>query len=183
MKEFIICPKCGSMELADRIEDDGFRTFGHECSRCNYLIMCSNTSIYNAKAISIRQPWAYLIAADRKPIENRSWKTNFRGRVLIHTGAKIVKERLWKHNLLSVDQWYSLIPSDHAKYISNPQKWTTSAIIGSVEIVDCIQNSTSMWANPDCWHWILKDPIMFEKPILNVKGKLSFFIPEIPDHV
>ena len=59
----------------------------------------------------------------------------------------------------------------------------TSAIIGSVEIVDCIQNSDSIWAEPDCWHWILKDPVLFEKPILNVKGKLSFFIPQLPQDV
>jgi len=40
------------------------------------------------KAISIRQPWANLIVHDIKPIENRSWKTNFRGRVLVHAPVK-----------------------------------------------------------------------------------------------
>lgn len=35
------------------------------------------------KAITIRQPWASLIVHGIKDIENRSWQTNFRGRVLI----------------------------------------------------------------------------------------------------
>ena len=68
MKQFIICPCCGSIELAESKE----------------------TSLWNvtAKAISIKQPWSYLIASGVKDIENRTWKTKFRGRVLIQVGAK-----------------------------------------------------------------------------------------------
>ncbi len=40
------------------------------------------------KALSIRQPWAWLIANGYKDIENRSWRTNFRGEFLIHAGKK-----------------------------------------------------------------------------------------------
>ena len=36
------------------------------------------------KAISVKQPWASLIISGIKDIENRKWKTNYRGRVLIH---------------------------------------------------------------------------------------------------
>ena len=36
------------------------------------------------KALSIRQPWAWLIIKGHKDIENRSWPTAFRGRVLVH---------------------------------------------------------------------------------------------------
>lgn len=39
------------------------------------------------KALSIRQPWAWLIANGYKDIENRSWRTNYRGPVLIHASA------------------------------------------------------------------------------------------------
>src|SRR5690606_6676859 len=43
------------------------------------------------KALSIRQPWAWLIVnADRYPdpklIENRTWSTKIRGQILIHAG-------------------------------------------------------------------------------------------------
>ena len=40
------------------------------------------------RALSIMQPWAWLIVNRHKPIENRSWHTNFRGHVLIHAGKK-----------------------------------------------------------------------------------------------
>ena len=35
------------------------------------------------KALSIRQPWANLIASGQKTIETRKWKTNYRGDLLI----------------------------------------------------------------------------------------------------
>ena len=37
----------------------------------------------NMKAISIRQPYASWIAEGKKTIETRSWKTNYRGDMLI----------------------------------------------------------------------------------------------------
>lgn len=54
-----------------------------------------------------------------------------------------------------------------------------SAIIGSVEIVDCIRNSPSPWAFAGFWHWVLRDPVLFERPILDIRGALSFWdVPE-----
>lgn len=35
------------------------------------------------KAISIKQPWANLIASGEKTIETRTWKTSYRGPLLI----------------------------------------------------------------------------------------------------
>ena len=56
---------------------------------------------------------------------------------------------------------------------------------------DCMINHPSIWAekslnkddfNPLYWdgikpiyNWVCKDPILFNKPILNVKGKLNFW--------
>lgn len=37
------------------------------------------------KALSVRQPWAHLILSGDKTIEVRSWKTNYRGQLLICT--------------------------------------------------------------------------------------------------
>lgn len=41
------------------------------------------------RALSVRQPWAWLICNGGKDIENRSWPTSFRGRVLIHAGKNM----------------------------------------------------------------------------------------------
>ena len=37
------------------------------------------------KALSLTQPWATLVAIGAKSIETRSWSTNYRGRIAIHT--------------------------------------------------------------------------------------------------
>lgn len=43
------------------------------------------------KAISLWQPWASLIAVGAKKYETRSWKTNYRGPLLICATKKIIK--------------------------------------------------------------------------------------------
>lgn len=176
MKQFIECPNCGAIELATIEETIPFWTYLHDC-KCGYIIMESEWC--SAKAISIKQPWAGVVAAGIKDVENRVWKTNFRGRVLIHAGATIVKGTFGE--LFSQDQRTNLVHLALNYGIKlAPITGTKSAIIGSVEIVDCIQNSDSIWTIPNNWHWILKNPIFFNEPIVNVKGRLSFFIPQLP---
>lgn len=63
----------------------------------------------------------------------------------------------------------------------------TSAIIGKATLVDCVQNHDSVWAErlndqvlgefyeKPIWNWVLEAAVLFDKPILNVKGKLSFW--------
>ena len=41
------------------------------------------------KAISIRQPWAWLIVHGYKDVENRTWATKHRGPILIHAGKTL----------------------------------------------------------------------------------------------
>ena len=40
------------------------------------------------KAITVLQPWAWLLATGKKRCETRSWKTNYRGEILIHAGKQ-----------------------------------------------------------------------------------------------
>lgn len=116
------------------------------------------------KAISIKQPWASLIANGIKDIENRTWKTNFRGKVYIHAPAKLADYNLTEAQL-----------KECGLRILWDSESLVSAIIGEVEIVDCINDSKSIWAMENHWHWVLKNPVLYEKPILGVKGKLSFW--------
>lgn len=139
------------------------------------------------KTITIKNPWAYLICSGEKNIENRTWPTKFRGRVLVHASANPVKNF---PNPLNVEQWNSLSPDQ--KLLLRSNILTNSAIIGSVEIVDCTANHESIWAQHSAkkwkkngefidevevpvYNWVLADPVLFAKPILNVKGRLSFW--------
>ena len=54
------------------------------------------------KVITIKQPWASLIAKGYKEYEFRTWKTKYRGDILIHAGKGLDKEalkRFEKYNL------------------------------------------------------------------------------------
>lgn len=122
-----------------------------------------------SKAITVKQPWAYLICAGIKDIENRTWKTNYRGRLLIHTSSQ--RDNSAKP-LLTAEQ-YQLAGGEagYSKAIFGDR----SAIIGSVEVVDCVQNHPSTWAEKGVYNWVLANPVLFEKPIPNVKGWLTLW--------
>jgi len=49
------------------------------------------------------------------------------------------------------------------------------AIIGEAELVDIIINSKEVFAIPNNYHWVLKNPILYEKPIINIKGRLNLW--------
>lgn len=72
------------------------------------------------KVLSIRQPWASIIISGYKSYEFRSWKTNFRGKVLIHASKDVETEYLSRFESLGLE-------------------YPTSAILGSVEITDCVE--------------------------------------------
>ena len=46
------------------------------------------------KVITLKQPWATLVAEGIKEYEFRSWKYNYRGEILIHAGAGVDKEEI-----------------------------------------------------------------------------------------
>jgi hypothetical protein len=87
----------------------------------------STSSALSFPAISIRQPWADLIVRGIKDIENRSWPTTFRGNILIQAGQKIERDALCGRIL--VDLGITSAEDYHPD---------TMAIIGMVEITDCV---------------------------------------------
>lgn len=153
--------------------------------------------------ISVKQPWAYLLCAGIKGIENRTWvlPEKYKGkRVLIHASAKTDKEPY----MLFDDAQIDAIGNDIMDVVASYHN--TSAIIGSIVFSDCVINHPSIWAEKtevDCtnpikcgswntdscqdgcinhyglkkpiYNWVCEDPILFDKPVLNVKGKLSFW--------
>ena len=110
------------------------------------------------RAITIRQPWAELIVRGAKDVENRSWRTNHRGPLLIHAGAQAYRKSFARHG----------VPDDAER----------SAIIGIVEVVDCKQERTSEWHEEGSWGWYLTRARRFRKPI-PLKGRRGLF--EVPD--
>lgn len=112
------------------------------------------------KALSIRQPWASLIMAGTKDIENRTWKTDYRGVLVIHA-SRIEPEAFETYGHLLLEE----IP--------------TGSIIGTVRLVDCVRDHESEWAIPGQWHWVLTDPRPCRPRA--AKGKFQLWTPEISD--
>ena len=120
------------------------------------------------KALTIKQPWAALIIEGYKIYEFRSWKTNYRGKILIHAGKTLEKEMIEKFNQYNLDYKYGYI-------------------IGEAEIVDCILVDKNFKDNlkkmntlvytknhVDKYAWKLANIKKYDKPI-PCKGKLSLW--------
>ena len=84
------------------------------------------------KVITIRQPWASLIACGAKIYETRSWPTRYRGPIAIHAGVTnndplIVKWLCGKQYVTEQQQKIMLSDSDELPH---------GAIIATAELVD-----------------------------------------------
>ena len=113
------------------------------------------------KAISIRQPWASLIVAGIKDVENRSWSTKYRGKVLVHASKKLDKKGM---KLVKEKQLDESVIEAMKKYVGG--------IIGEVEIVDCVEKSDSQWFEGP-FGFVLKNAKVL--PFKQCKGKLGIF--------
>jgi len=131
------------------------------------------------KALSIRQPWAWLICAGYKDIENRSWHTIFRGRIYVHAGKTMDVN---VPSLSLTESWIleRLSPEQQEVYHTTPRR--RGAIIGEVDIVDCTFRPVdsddglySKWAEPGLYGLVLANPVLYDKPILYPGKRFKFF--------
>jgi hypothetical protein len=51
------------------------------------------------RALSVRQPWCELIARGRKSIEVRTWRTDYRGPLLIVASMNVERDFCRKHGI------------------------------------------------------------------------------------
>ncbi len=72
------------------------------------------------KVLTIREPYASLIANNIKKYEFRTWKTNYRGYILIHAGKSSDKEAIKKYDKYNLE-------------------CKNGYIIAKARIVDCIK--------------------------------------------
>lgn len=78
------------------------------------------------KAITIKQPWATLIALGLKEFETRSWATKHRGSIAIHAGKSIDKEA------------YEDFSNDlKAVGIENIKQLPIGSVIATASLVEC----------------------------------------------
>lgn len=130
-------------------------------------------------ALSIRQPWASLILKAGKDIENRQWPTKFRGRILIHASKGMTRDEHEDAIVFAV----AAIKADPRN--TEATRRTTlrdlgfafddlprGGIVGSVEIVGCVTDSTSPWF-VGRYGFVLRDPQPL--PFTPWRGQLGLF--------
>lgn len=125
------------------------------------------------KVLTVKQPWASLIVHGIKDIENRTWmcpKKYIGQRILVHVSKSKTKSLQFQLTDEQVKCIYEHF-NGNIPLLIEPK----GVIIGSVEIVDCVQNHPSLWAEKGVYNWVLANPVLFEKPIENVKGKLGLW--------
>lgn len=79
------------------------------------------------------------------------------------------KKILAHYGCSSLDEFYEKLPD-----LEKPLM-ITQAIIGEVTLSGIVQNSKSVFAEPNSFHWIFTNPILYDKPITTVKGKLRLW--------
>lgn len=137
-----------------------------------------NSTPDGERALSLLQPWASLVVMGLKKIETRSWRTAYRGPLLIH--ASLGR----KGKVLATE-------APFAKYIPDFDALPFGAIIGQVHLDDVVPVEQLFYSNEKLaaltleekafgdytkgrYAWLLTDARFFEEAI-PVKGGLGIW--------
>jgi hypothetical protein len=120
------------------------------------------------KALTVRQPWAWATIYGGKDVENRGWRTTYRGPLLIHAGKDT--DPAGSARLL----WTMADP----EVFGQPRAaWEArGAIIGLVFLADILTDSPSRWAVPGRYHWMLEFPSPID-PAVPYRGRQRLWTP------
>jgi len=114
------------------------------------------------KALSIRQPWAWAILNLGKDIENRKWKTNYRGPLLIHAAKKIDVDGLeYLHKTFGP-----------GRNIPGQKDFQTGGIVGYCDLIGVTERSNSPWFEGP-FGFVLEN--IFSVDFQPMSGKLGLF--------
>lgn len=119
------------------------------------------------KAISIRQPWAWLIINSHKPVENRKWATRFRGDIQIHASKGCTQAE----HADAVEFARSFNPFLAAQ-IPDLDKLDRGGIVGLVKITGCVTNHKSKFFTGP-FGFVLENP--YPVPFRPMIGMLGIF--------
>lgn len=131
----------------------------------------NDTAPQTGLALSIQQPWAWLIVNGYKRVENRTWATKVRGWFDVHAGQRFDAGGYeWVRLQLDI-----ALPA--------PREFERGGIVGRANLADCIEANAAN-AGPrrfDPWFF---GPYGFvldgaePLPFRACRGRLGFFRPE-----
>jgi hypothetical protein len=119
-----------------------------------------------SRALSIRQPWAWLIVNGVKDIENRTWPTLVRETIFIHAGKTMTHQ-----------EYLECMRYANARGVGIPLEHTLErgGIVGIGRLCGCVKASKSRWFDGP-YGFVFRDcqPLRF----MACPGQLDFF--EVP---
>ena len=144
------------------------------------------------KALSIKQPWAWLICKGYKDIENRDWRIGrnpqhgpYSSRDVADFGLEL-PARIYVHagktpDMHCMDYLWNIFCGDIPHQLFPLPSEQLGAIIGEVTITGCVEKSDSPWFVGK-YGFTLAYPELYAKPI-PCRGSLGFFEPALPPGV
>jgi ASCH domain len=120
-------------------------------------------------ALSLKQPWVFAVLHLGKDIENRTWRSRYRGRIVLHASKSFDDAGL--------------------RYLTEagftvPAVLPMGAYVGEVTITDCrsVAACESRWAFGP-WCYVLERPVPYRVPIPG-RGQLGFYpVPKDVSHL
>lgn len=117
------------------------------------------------KALSVRQPWANLIAAGAKTIETRRWATNYRGPILIISSKTPAIEPAGKAvAMVELRDCRPMRPSDAAAARCDYAPGLFAWVLGNVERVEPVVVRGHIGLFEVDWDAITAAPDRVERP-------------------
>lgn len=116
------------------------------------------------KALTVKQPWAWAIAAGHKDIENRSWITHHRGPLAIHAG--LTWDRQGQQECRSVLEDMGVVKP--GEQVGERHLLATGAVVAVIDLVDICDDrrcKCSAWAAIGAVHWKLRNARPLAEPV------------------
>jgi hypothetical protein len=133
------------------------------------------------KALSLTQPWAWIVLHGGKRIENRTWSTRFRGTFLIHASKGMTREQ-YREALKACTQ---LGAPSVAERVPAMDQLILGGIVGQATLSHVlppcgvisddphVRSCTHAWHMPEQYGFALFDVLPL--PFLECKGALGFW--------
>lgn len=119
------------------------------------------------KAISLMQPWAWLMVNGYKDIENRKWNTSFRGPVLVQASKTFDND-----SMVFIRAILKQLEEAGDFKVTLPDKFDMGGIVGMFNITKVVTESDNPWFFGP-YGFVVKEAKPL--PFYPLRGQLNFF--------
>jgi len=125
-----------------------------------YLIM---------RLLTLKPPWAYMLAHCGKNVENRSWYTPYRGPLLIHS-SQSCSRRYYTEAV----EW---LASRGLPSLPPYEDLACGAVVATAYLSSVVTRLGSSWYEPGSYGWVLIDIQALARPV-PCRGALKLTRPD-----